>query len=110
MADKLMEGGIDIVSGGTENHLCLADLRPKGVTGKAAEASLGRAHITCNKNSVPFDPTKPFVTSGIRLALLPGRPVVSRKQNFARSPIGSLRSSTDLQRMVKTVTRALRQA
>ncbi len=67
MADQLMKGGIDIVSGGTENHLCLADLRPKGVTGKAAEASLGRAHITCNKNSVPFDPAKPFVTSGIRL-------------------------------------------
>ena len=67
MADELMKGGIDIVSGGTDNHLCLADLRPKGVTGKAAEAALGRAHITCNKNGVPFDPEKPFVTSGIRL-------------------------------------------
>ncbi|MAY87508.1 MAG: serine hydroxymethyltransferase [Pseudooceanicola sp.] len=67
MADQLMKGGIDIVSGGTDNHLCLADLRPKGVTGKAAEAALGRAHITCNKNGVPFDPEKPFVTSGIRL-------------------------------------------
>ncbi|UXU74841.1 MULTISPECIES: serine hydroxymethyltransferase [unclassified Paracoccus (in: a-proteobacteria)] len=67
MADELMKGGIDIVSGGTDNHLCLADLRPKGVTGKATEASLGRAHITCNKNGVPFDPEKPFVTSGIRL-------------------------------------------
>ncbi|MDO5606552.1 MAG: serine hydroxymethyltransferase [Paracoccus sp. (in: a-proteobacteria)] len=67
MADELMKGGIDIVSGGTDNHLMLADLRPKGVTGKAAEAALGRAHITCNKNGVPFDPEKPFVTSGIRL-------------------------------------------
>ncbi|EAQ04888.1 serine hydroxymethyltransferase [Pseudooceanicola batsensis HTCC2597] len=67
MADQLMKGGIDVVSGGTDNHLCLADLRPKKVTGKAAEAALGRAHITCNKNGVPFDPEKPFVTSGIRL-------------------------------------------
>lgn len=67
MADQLMKGGIDIVSGGTDNHLMLADLRPKKVTGKAAEAALGRAHITCNKNGVPFDPEKPFVTSGIRL-------------------------------------------
>ncbi|MDW4551706.1 serine hydroxymethyltransferase, partial [Defluviimonas sp. D31] len=67
MADELMKGGIDVVSGGTDNHLCLADLRPKKVTGKAAEAALGRAHITCNKNGVPFDPEKPFVTSGIRL-------------------------------------------
>ncbi|WP_102225116.1 serine hydroxymethyltransferase [Acidimangrovimonas sediminis] len=67
MADQLMKGGIDIVSGGTDNHLMLADLRPKKVTGKATEAALGRAHITCNKNGVPFDPEKPFVTSGIRL-------------------------------------------
>ena len=67
MADQLMKGGINIVSGGTDNHLMLADLRPKKVTGKAAEAALGRAHITCNKNGVPFDPEKPFVTSGIRL-------------------------------------------
>ncbi len=67
MADQLMKGGIDIVSGGTDNHLMLADLRPKRVTGKATEAALGRAHITCNKNGVPFDPEKPFVTSGIRL-------------------------------------------
>ncbi|WP_127900920.1 serine hydroxymethyltransferase [Solirhodobacter olei] len=67
MADQLMKGGINIVSGGTDNHLMLADLRPKKVTGKAAEAALGRAHITANKNGVPFDPEKPFVTSGIRL-------------------------------------------
>lgn len=67
MADELMKGGIDVVSGGTDNHLMLADLRPKSVTGKATEAALGRAHITANKNGVPFDPEKPFVTSGIRL-------------------------------------------
>ena len=67
MAAELMKGGIDVVSGGTDNHLMLADLRPKGVTGKATEKALGRAHITCNKNGVPFDPETPFVTSGIRL-------------------------------------------
>ncbi|MGM0585773.1 MAG: serine hydroxymethyltransferase [Pseudomonadota bacterium] len=67
LASALQEGGLDIVSGGTDNHSMLADLRPKGVTGKATEAALGRAAITCNKNGVPFDPEKPFVTSGIRL-------------------------------------------
>ncbi|NJM83611.1 MAG: serine hydroxymethyltransferase [Tabrizicola sp.] len=67
LADELMKGGIDIVSGGTDNHLCLADLRPKKVTGKAAEKALGRAHITCNKNGIPFDTEKPMITSGIRL-------------------------------------------
>ncbi|MBP7241739.1 serine hydroxymethyltransferase [Amaricoccus sp.] len=67
LAEALMKGGVDIVSGGTDNHLMLADLRPKGVTGKAAEAALGRAHVTCNKNGIPFDPEKPMVTSGVRL-------------------------------------------
>jgi len=60
-------GGLDLVSGGTDTHLILVDLRPKGLTGKAAEVALGRANITCNKNGVPFDPEKPTVTSGIRL-------------------------------------------
>ena len=60
-------GGYELVTGGTDNHLMLVDLRPKGLTGKAAEAALGRAHITCNKNGVPFDPEKPMITSGIRL-------------------------------------------
>jgi len=55
------------VSGGTDNHLMLVDLRPKNATGKRAEAALGRANITCNKNGIPFDPEKPFVTSGVRL-------------------------------------------
>lgn len=67
LSGALMKGGLDIVSGGTDNHLMLVDLRPKGVTGKATEASLERAHITCNKNAIPFDPEKPFVTSGIRV-------------------------------------------
>jgi glycine hydroxymethyltransferase len=67
LADTLKAAGFDIVAGGTDNHLMLVDLRPKKLTGKAAELALGRAHITCNKNGVPFDPEKPMVTSGIRL-------------------------------------------
>ena len=67
MSEALVNGGLDIASGGTDNHLMLVDLRPMGVTGKAAEAALERAHITCNKNAIPFDPEKPFVTSGIRV-------------------------------------------
>ena len=67
LAAKMLENGCDVVSGGTDTHLLLVDLRPKGLTGKAADESLERAHITCNKNGVPFDPEKPFVTSGIRL-------------------------------------------
>jgi len=67
LADTLVKGGLEIVTGGTENHLMLVDLRPKGLTGKATETALGRAHITCNKNAVPFDPEKPAVTSGVRI-------------------------------------------
>ncbi|MFX0547048.1 serine hydroxymethyltransferase [Roseovarius sp. S1116L3] len=67
LADQLMKGGLDIVTGGTDTHLMLVDLRPKGVKGNVADAALGRAHITCNKNGVPFDPEKPTVTSGLRL-------------------------------------------
>jgi glycine hydroxymethyltransferase len=67
LAASLQETGLDIVSGGTDNHLMLVDLRPKNATGKRAEAALGRANITCNKNGIPFDPEKPFVTSGVRL-------------------------------------------
>ncbi len=67
LAATLAEHGLAIVTGGTDSHLLLVDLRPKGVTGKAAEASLERAHITANKNAIPFDPEKPAVTSGIRL-------------------------------------------
>ena len=67
LAETLKEAGLDIVSGGTDCHLMLVDLRPKRVTGKAAEASLERAHITANKNAIPFDPEKPAITSGVRL-------------------------------------------
>jgi len=67
LAKSLQKNGLDIVSNGTDNHLMLVDLRPKNATGKRAEAALGRANITCNKNGIPFDPEKPFVTSGIRL-------------------------------------------
>ncbi|MBB3019900.1 glycine hydroxymethyltransferase [Microvirga lupini] len=67
LADTMLANGYAIVAGGTDNHLMLVDLRPKKLTGKAAEAALGRAHITCNKNGVPFDPEKPMVTSGVRL-------------------------------------------
>jgi glycine hydroxymethyltransferase len=67
LAEVLMARGLDIVSGGTDTHLMLVDLRPLGLTGKVAEATLGSANITCNKNGIPFDPEKPFVTSGIRL-------------------------------------------
>ena len=67
LADELMKGGLDIVTGGTDTHLMLVDLRPKGVTGAATETALGRAAITCNKNGIPFDPEKPTVTAGVRL-------------------------------------------
>jgi glycine hydroxymethyltransferase len=67
LSGALVKHGFAIVSGGTDNHLMLVDMRPKGLNGKTAEASLGRAHITCNKNGVPFDTEKPTITSGIRL-------------------------------------------
>jgi len=67
LAETLKSRGLDIVSGGTDTHLMLVDLRPKALTGKVAELALGRAHITCNKNGIPFDPQKPTVTSGVRL-------------------------------------------
>ena len=67
LAETLVKAGLAIVSGGTDSHVMLVDLRPKGVTGKAAEAALGRAHITCNKNGIPFDATPFTITSGVRL-------------------------------------------
>lgn len=75
MADALVKGGLRIVSGSTDNHLMLVDLRPKGVTGKMAEEGLEKAGITCNKNSIPNDPEKPFITSGIRL----GTPAITAR-------------------------------
>ena len=67
LSDQLIKGGLDTVTHGTDTHVLLVDLRPKGVKGNATENALGRARITCNKNGVPFDPEKPMVTSGIRL-------------------------------------------
>ena len=75
MAEELVKGGLRIVSGGTDNHLMLVDLRPMGVTGKLAEAKLEEAGITCNKNAIPNDPEKPFITSGIRL----GTPAITAR-------------------------------
>jgi glycine hydroxymethyltransferase len=75
LADTIQKRGFDIVSGGTETHLSLIDLRPKGLTGKLAEKSLENAGITCNKNGIPFDPESPFITSGIRL----GTPAVTSR-------------------------------
>jgi glycine hydroxymethyltransferase len=67
LAETLNSAGFDLITGGTDTHLMLVDLRKKHITGKVAEIALGRAHITCNKNGIPYDPEKPFVTSGIRV-------------------------------------------
>ncbi|MFT6084217.1 MAG: glycine hydroxymethyltransferase [Alphaproteobacteria bacterium] len=75
MAQRLIERGIDIISGGTQNHLMLVSLLSKGLTGKQIDASLGRAHITVNKNAVPNDTNSPFVTGGIRL----GTPAITTR-------------------------------
>ena len=75
LSEELTKGGLRIVSGGTDNHLMLVDLRPMGVTGKLAEAKLEEAGITCNKNDIPNDPEKPFITSGIRL----GTPAITTR-------------------------------
>ena len=82
LASRLVEGGVDIVSGGTDSHIVLVDLRPKGLTGKAAEASLERAGMTCNKNGIPFDPEKPMVTSGVRLGTPPPPRAASASAEF----------------------------
>jgi glycine hydroxymethyltransferase len=84
LADALVKSGVEIVSGGTDSHLMLVDLQRKDVTGKAAEAALGRANITCNKNGVPFDPRSPFVTSGIRLGSPAGTTRGFREAEFAK--------------------------
>jgi glycine hydroxymethyltransferase len=80
MAQRFIERGLSIVSGGTDNHLMLVDLIARGITGKATDAALGRAHITVNKNAVPNDPQSPFVTSGIRI----GTPAVTTR-GFSRA-------------------------
>jgi glycine hydroxymethyltransferase len=83
LSRALKDDGFDVVSGGTDTHLLLLDLRPKGLTGNIAEQALGRAHITCNKNGVPFDPQKPTVTSGIRLGSPAGTTRGLRAPEFA---------------------------
>jgi glycine hydroxymethyltransferase len=88
LAAVLKARGLNIVSGGTDNHLVLVDLRPKNLTGKAAEASLERAGLTCNKNAIPFDPASPFVTSGVRLGTPAGTTRGFGKKEFEE--IGNL--------------------
>ena len=85
MAAVLTERGYPIVSGGTDNHLMLVSLIDKGITGKAADAALGRANITVNKNAVPNDPQSPFVTSGLRL----GTPAITTR-GFAANEVREL--------------------
>ncbi len=82
LADELLKGGLDIVTGGTDTHVMLVDLRPKAVKGNATEAALGRANITCNKNGIPFDPEKPTITSGIRLGTPAGTTRGFREAEF----------------------------
>lgn len=82
LAEELISGGLDIVTGGTDTHLMLVDLRPKGVKGNQADAALGRAGITCNKNGIPFDPEKPTVTSGVRLGTPAGTTRGFREPEF----------------------------
>ena len=89
LSEELVKGGLRIVSGGTDNHLMLVDLRPKNVTGKAAEEALEKAGITCNKNAIPNDPEKPFITSGVRL----GTPAITArgmKEEEARKIAGMI--------------------
>ena len=98
LASVLSERGCDIVSGGTDTHLMLVDLRPKGLTGDITEESLERAGITCNKNAIPFDPEKPMVTSGIRLGAPAGTTRGLVPVSSARSASSSPRFSTGLPR------------
>lgn len=84
MAAALADAGYDIVSGGTDSHVALVDLRPKSLTGDISEKALERAHITCNKNGVPFDPEKPFVTSGLRVGSPAGTTRGFGKDEFTR--------------------------
>jgi len=84
MAAEARASGLDLVSGGTDTHLALIDLRPKGVKGNAAEQALERAYITCNKNGVPFDPEKPAVTSGIRVGSPAGTTRGFGREEFAQ--------------------------
>jgi glycine hydroxymethyltransferase len=103
LADSMIKGGCDLVSGGTDTHLMLVDLRKKGITGKAAEASLGRAYITCNKNGIPFDPTPFTITSGIRLGTRRPAAALARPNSGRWAPL-SPKCSTGLR---STANRAM---
>ena len=105
LAGALQEHGLDIVSGGTDTHLMLVDLRPKSAKGSHAEKALDRASITCNKNNIPFDTEKAMLTSGIRLGTRRAPPAVSARRNSARSPAGSPKWS---KAWARTARRAMR--
>ena len=96
---RLTARGLDMVSGGTDSHLLLVDLRPKGLTGNVAEAALERAHITCNKNGVPFDPEKPAVTSGVRL----GTPAATTRVDDAEGCRQNSRGNTLVGSLARTI-------
>ncbi|PZQ21520.1 MAG: serine hydroxymethyltransferase [Sphingopyxis macrogoltabida] len=110
LADALVARGVAIVSGGTDTHVVLVDLRPKGVTGKVAEAALGAAGITCNKNAIPFDPEKPAVTSGIRLgtAALTTRGFDGDDFVQIADMIGDILDAAHSEEVLESVTRAVR--
>ena len=94
MCARLQKRGYKIVCGGTDNHLFLLDLSDKEITGKEADAALGKAHITVNKNAVPNDPRPPMVTSGIRIGTPAGTTRGFKQRNSNRSPTGSPTCST----------------
>ena len=114
LSEELVKGGLRIVSGGTDNHLMLVDLRPMGVTGKLAEAKLEEAGITCNKNAIPNDPEKPFVTSGIRL----GTPAITARgfkeeetkqvAQFILTVLGNIDNSEKISEVKEQVTELTR--
>ena len=79
LEERLQKGSLSVVTGGTDTHVMLVDLRPKGLKGNMAEAALGRAHFTCNKNAFPFDTEKPTVTSGLRLGFPAATPISKSK-------------------------------
>jgi glycine hydroxymethyltransferase len=118
LSATLKSAGFDIVSGGTDSHVVLVDLRPKGLKGNAAEKALGRAHITCNKNGVPFDPEKPMTTSGIRLGTpagttrgfgivefqLVGQLIAETLDALAKSPDGDEAAEASIRERVHALT------
>lgn len=101
MGERLKKRGLDLVSGGTDTHLLLVDLRPKGLTGDVVSEAMELAHMTCNKNAIPFDPQPPKVTSGVRVARRPEQPAALKRRNLNRLPIGWAMLSTLWQRATR---------